>query len=452
MKNLYLLSTALLAGIALTGCGITPVAESPVVIQGGTIKGSVFGGQQPIANATVQLYATGSAAGSSGYGSASTALITPTSAGAAYPVTTGTTGYFTITGTFTCPTPNTTPVYLVVTGGNPIGSAANANIALMAALGPCNNLINIPFVNVDEITTVASVWALSPFMKAYDHIGTSTSNTLGLSNAFASVNKMVDIAAGTTPGPALPTGATLPTDEINALGNILASCVNSAGGSASENGGSAPTSNCGKLFSYTTPSGGSAPTDTITAAMNIAQNPAQNVSNLFNLVTAAGAAFTTSETLPTSWTIAINYTGGGLSGPKGIATDASGDVWLANNTGNSVTELSNTGAAISSSSGYTGGSLSAPWGIALDSGGNAWVTNNTGSSITYISSAGTGATKYSGNGLNKPKGIAIDSVGNIWVANSGSNYVSAFTSTGTALSFYTGGGVATPIGIAVNPQ
>jgi len=446
MHRLILIPATLLAGLAVTGCAVSPSA-APVAVQGSAITGRAMGGQQPVSGATVQLYATNS----TGYGLASTALITSVSAAAGhvtYPITTDAGGNFSISNAFTCPTPASTPVYITITGGNPgnTGGVVNNNLALMAALGPCSGLSSILFVNVSELSTVASVWALSPFMTDIVHIGTSSTNALGLTNAFAAVNKLYNIGTGAVGGPALPSGATFSSDEFNALGDILSSCVNSTGGTAG-NG-----SNCGNLFADATPTGGTAPTDTVTAAMNIAQNPASNVAALFGLVAASGATFTTAETLPTSWTIAINYTGGGLSGPKGIAADASGNIWLPNNTGNSVTELSNTGAAISTSSGYTGGSLSGPWAIALDAAGSPWVTNNTGSSLTHFSSTGTSPANYTGNGLNKPKGVAVDSVGNIWVANSNTNYVSAFTSTGTAISYYTGSGITTPIGLAVNPQ
>jgi hypothetical protein len=437
MQKWPLLSAVLLASLALAGCSVAPsTAFAPA--QGRALQGRVFGGQQPVAFATVQLYA----AGSSGYGSASTALITATSAGSAYPVTTNASGIFNITGDFTCPTPSSTPVYLVVTGGYPT-SQPNPNLALMAALGPCSGLPSIPFVNVNEITTVASVWALSPFMTAIDHVGTSSTNALGLSNAFAAVNKMVNIATGTVSGPALPAGATLPTDELNGLGDILAACVNSSGGS--DNDGS----NCGTLFHNAKP-GSTAPTDTVTAAMNIAQNPSLNVTPLFNLIASAGSVFVTNLTLPNAWTIAINYTGGGLNKPSGIANDSNGNVWLPNAGNNSVTELSSTGAAQSGSSGYTAGPMNAPAAIAIDTSGNAWVANSGNASITKLNSTGTTGTIYNGNGLSMPNSIAFDKAGDIWVVNAGS--VSAFTSSGGAIGNFNGGAISAPVSIAIDPQ
>jgi len=442
MQRWMLIPAALLAGLALAGCSAGP-ASAFAPVPGSAIQGRVYGGQQPVAFATVQLYATGS----SGYGSASTALITSSSAGAAYPIKTDASGNFTISGDFNCPTLSSTPVYLVVTGGYPT-SQPNPNLALMAALGPCGGLSGISFVNVNEITTVASVWALSPFMTGITNIGTSSTNALGLTNAFAAVNKMVNIATGTVSGPALPSGATLPTDEINGLGDILAACVNSSGGN--DNDGS----NCGTLFHNAKP-GSTAPTDTVTAAMNIAQNPSLNVSALFGLISSAGSVFATNLTLANvnAWTIAINYTGVGLNKPNGIANDANGNVWLPNSGSgaNSVTELSSTGAAAQSgSTGYTAGPMSAPSAIAIDASGNAWVTNSGNATITKLNSTGTTGTVYSGNGLSTPNSIAFDSAGDIWVVNAGS--VSAFTSSGGTIGNFTTGGISAPVGIAIDPQ
>jgi hypothetical protein len=51
----------------------------------------------------------------------------------------------------------------------------------------------------------------------------------------------------------------------------------------------------------------------------------------------------TLATPQSSWTIAINYVGGGLSGPAAIAADATGNLCLPNKTNNSVTKLDPTG-------------------------------------------------------------------------------------------------------------
>jgi len=416
-------------------------------VQGSAIKGRVMGGQQPVTGASVVLWATGT----SGYGSASTQLISTSgvTVGSTTVVTTDSTGSFNITGDFTCPTPASTPVYLTITGGYPGNGngAANPNLALFAALGPCSGLSSIPYVNVSELSTVASVWALSPFMTDIAHIGTTSTNATGMALAMAAVNKMYNIGTGAVGGPALPSGATLPTDEINGLADILSVCVNSTGGT--DNDGS----NCGTLFHNAKP-GSTAPTDTVTAAMNMAQNPSLNVANLFGLIPASGVVFSTALTQPAGWTIAINYTGGGLNTPKGIAVDASGNVWAANSGNNSVTMLNNNGTAQSGTSGFTVGSMNAPSSIAIDTSGNAWVTNSGNSTLTELNSTGTIGTVFTGNGLSTPKSISFDSAGNIWVANggTGSNSVSAFTSTGTAIGNYTGSGISSPISVAVNPQ
>jgi hypothetical protein len=316
---------------------------------------------------------------------------------------------------------------------------------------------------MNELTTVATVWSLSGFMTGPTNIGAPASNLAGLTNAFSAINKVVNIQNGTVvnsttllpTAPALPAGATLPYSEINALGNILQNCINSGGGSASDSSDGYTTGTpCGKLFYLTKTS--SAPTDTITAAMNIAQHPSVQVAYLNDLQSSTPAFSPALDvnSPPTDWTIAINYTGGGLNNPKGIAIDASGNVWATNPSGNKVTELSNTGAVLSGSNGYTGGGISAPYGIAIDQNGAAWITNSGNNTITQIAPLGAAYNPFSGNGLSTPEGIAIDGADNVWVVNNGTDTISGFTNAGSPLpiSPYSGGGLSAPTAIAINPK
>jgi hypothetical protein len=443
VRNTSLLITTS-AGVVLllSGCGMTSSPSKTVVPTSPAVahySGIVKGGQQPVGFINLQLYLTGTG----GYGSAAQPL------GAAFQTTA--LGNFNFP-MYTCPSTNQ-QMFLVGTGGTPIGGSQNNNLALMVGMGPCTQ--TPPFINMNELTTVATVYAVSGFMTGPANIGAPASNALGLQNAFAAINKVVDISTGTASGPALPTGATLPVTELNALGNILQNCVNSAGGSASDSSdGLTSGTPCGKLF-YNTNTG-TAPTNTITATLNIAQNPGVNVAKL-NDLQASSPAFSPSLSVnapPTDWTIAINYVGGGLSSPQAIANDASGNVWVTNPGNNSVTELSNTGAPISGSSGFTQGGINVPYGIAIDTSGNAWVTNTGNNTVSEITSPTTAGTPLTGNGLSTPKGIAIDGAGNLWIANSGSNTISGFSSSGSALanSPFSGGGLNSPTSIAINPK
>ena len=302
VKAVALASASLLVVFAAgCGTGLSTAVAPPFAMPAGSVSGVFMGGQQPVNHVALQLYAVGT----TGYGSAATPLL------AANSTFTSATGNFTFPA-FTCPTP-TSLIYLVGVGGQPIAASGNMpavtnnNLALMAGLGQCQNVLN-QFINVNELTTVGTIWALSPFMSGVANIGSSSSNAVGIANAFASINKVVNTANGLVSGPALPTGATLPIAEINTLADILEQCVNLGGGTASDT-----STGCGKLFSYTTV-GGVAPSDTITAAMNIAQNPAQNVAQL-NSLRSASPVFTPTlsiNTPPTDWTIAITFVGGGL--------------------------------------------------------------------------------------------------------------------------------------------
>jgi hypothetical protein len=435
-----LLAPATLA-LTLAGCAggssvsTTTTVNAPQTI---SITGHVMGGQQPVNQATIQLYA----AGNTGYGSAYP-YTTGTSLLGSHVVTTSGGGDFNITGDYTCPSP-TTQVYIESIGGIPIaGEAANPNIIALAALGPCGNLPSVSFITINELTTVASVWALAPFMTGPSNIGTTPTNSVGLTNAFASVNELVNTIDGALNGPSLPAGATIPTNELNTLADIIASCINTSGGGKAGDGTA-----CGNLFALAVSSTGVKPTDVLTAALNIAHNPALNVTALNKLADPTGPFQPILSEAPSAWTIAIQYPAAGPSAPTGIAADQSGNLWVTNKSSHSVTLLSPTGAATGTyATGQSGNGA-----IAIDLEGNAWVAGNASGSLLEVTPTGA-TTTYTGGGLTTTNSIAIDGTGDVWATGTGSS-LSLFNSSGTPISTigYTGGGLTNGQSLAITPQ
>jgi streptogramin lyase len=279
-------------------------------------------------------------------------------------------------------------------------------------------------------------------MSGPSNIGSSASNPQGLLNAFAAVNKLANIATGSIFGPAMPAGATLSTPRFNTLADILAVCVNSAGGTAGD------SSTCGNLFSYATVNG-TAPTDTITAAMNIAQHPNTQVAALVGMASPTAPFQPTLASTPNDLQLVISYSSGGFSTPRGIAADASGNVWVPNAAANTVTQLNNSGAPLSGTSGYSVAGLNQPSAIAIDLSGNAWVANTGNNTVSEIGPSGSAGPYYSGGGLNAPNSIAIDAAGDVWAANGGNSTITEIIPFGSVTG-YTPSGVAAPIGIAID--
>jgi hypothetical protein len=281
---------SLSATISILGCGgvsRSPVTTTTSTLIGSSLVGQVKGGQQPISDAKVQLYQVGTA----GDGSSAAPLGSST--------TTNQSGGFTIADDYTCPGPNP-QVYLLATGGNP-GLASGTNntaISLIAALGSCSSLSGT-FINLNEITTVAAVAALSPYMTSPTGVGSGTSDAPGLTAAFTLASQYASTATGTSPGTSVPSGDTVPSTLINSLADIVSACVNSKGGSAGDG------SICGTLFTDSTPSGGAAPANVATALLNILNNPTSDPNSLFALLPPTPPFQPVLNTAPSSWEISL---------------------------------------------------------------------------------------------------------------------------------------------------
>ena len=426
------------------------------------ITGQVYGGQQPIVDAVVQLYTVGT----SGVGSASTPLIGATltssdgtgtmdsNANAGNANNTLPAGSFTITGDYSCTgsTPGTL-VYLAAIGGQPTTNTTNSNVTMMAALGDCNTLVanaNTTFINMNEITTVAAAYAFAPFATDYAHIGATGSEPTGLLNAFNNAAILANTTSGQAGGASLAPGVTVPTLEINTLANIIAHCVNTAGASSGP---------CTDLFAAT------GATDTFGGALGIAKNPsATAVTALYQYSdNMPGSPFQpASYTRPSDYTVAVTMSAnGGLSTPYGVAIDGSGNAWVTNESGTTVTALSPAGAVIATP---TATGLAGPQGIAIDkTTANVWVANTAGNSVIRFGVSGSTISStnvYTGSGISAPAAVAVDSAGNAFIANFNGNSVTELSNTGANQNgspfFGTGtssanSNVVTPSGIAIGP-
>jgi hypothetical protein len=445
--------------LVLSGCssnfGNSASTPEQVSMQ---VSGEAHGGQQALVNSQVYLYAVGTG----GYGTASTLL--------AGPVSTDAHGDFNFT-TFSCTAGQQLYVYAV--GGDPqvgpggTSSGNNAGAGLMAVVGHCTGGTGVTnsggtaigFVFMNEISTVAAAYSLSAYAADATHIGSSgtTLAATNLSNAIDTAFNLVNQSTGAALAAPLNGNGTVPTTEINTLADILANCVNATSSSAS---------GCTTLFSNAT-NGGTAPTDTATAAINIAHNPTANVTALVNTVNSS-APFQPTLSSATSFTLAVNYTGGGMLNPIHAAVDASGNIWVANNSTGSTGRLSefNHLGVPANANGFTGGGLLVSQDVVIDNSGNVWVANSTSgdttNNLSEFSSTGTaisGTNGFTGGGLNNPVGLAVDASGNIWAADNlapaGTTIVSEFNASGVAVSptaGYPSGGVTTPVSATIDPS
>ncbi len=353
-----------------------PAADKPA----GVLKGRLHGGQQPITGAKIYLLA----AGTTGYGSAATSLLTSTSypaypaqpdANGNYYVTTDGSGSFQIVDTCT---PGQ-QVYVASVGGNP-GAGNNTAANEIALLGQCPSNGNfdttLTGVFVSEISTVAAAYAAAAYAVDTFHIGGPSATTLqqtAIANAFANAANLFDIQNinDTARTSNLSGNGTIPQAKIHTLANILAACINSTGPSSPA---------CSILFSNAKTGGttGTAPTDVVTAAFNIAHNPWANVATLLPLQTAISPfspqMASSGSTAPGDFTIAIDHPLASLDRNPSLAIDGNGNVWSLVPGYTAVAKLSPLGALLSGPSGYAiGGGFTNSRGLAFDTSNNLWV-------------------------------------------------------------------------------
>jgi hypothetical protein len=132
----------------------------------------------------------------------------------------------------------------------------------------------------------------------------------------------------------------------------------------------------------------------------------------------------------------------GLGSARGVAVDASGDVYVADATNGDVVEVSSPGVQTTIASGLT-----SPHGVAVDAAGNVYVATN--NAVTEYPFGGGTPVPY-GTGYNNPRGIAVDAGGAVYVADTGNNRIVRVAPGGESQTTLTITGVSSPQGAALD--
>ena len=437
-------ASSLTTASAVTSAGGSSATPVTAPSTPGTLRGHAQAGPSQIAGSHIYLFA----ANTSNYGTASLSLLDPTVPGVLTDavgsfVVSDAQGNFGLTGAYHC-TPGQL-VYVLARGGSPGGEAMNPYLTLLSTFGVCpaagNFTDQISFVNINQVSTVVSVYALAGFMADGLHVssGVSANALTGITNAFLAVGGLMDIGLGTVNQYTRAGNGSIPAATLDTLANILVPCSNSS-------------TACAALFALTPDAAGNQPGDTVQALVNITQNPAANVSALFAL--ASSQPFRPAlAAAPNDWTIGITYFSESMVGPYFPAFDAEGNLWVPGYANNTLTEIDPFGKVLSGDTGFTGGGLAQPFAVAVDGSGHPWVSSYGAISpgAPVVSEFDVNGTPITSNGFSCGKAcsfLAFDAGENLWV--SGAPQVSVLRNAGTMLTAFTPNSFAS--GISVDSQ
>ncbi len=145
--------------------------------------------------------------------------------------------------------------------------------------------------------------------------------------------------------------------------------------------------------------------------------------------------------------------GSGLSKPSGVATDAAGNLYIAD-TGNSrVVMVPNVAGALNTA-GQTvllSAMSNAPGALAVAADGTLYIAEPAANSVmTYVSRGALGGSVFQSNmsaTLANPSGLALDANNNLYIADTGNNRVVEMNDGNIST---VGSGLSTPTGVAVD--
>ena len=334
-------------------------------------------------------------------------------------------------------------LYLIADG------APTASVRLAAVLGTAASAPATAVVN--ELTTVATAFAMSQFLRNENIAGPSP----GLVIAAMTASSLANASTGEVSGilNRAPNGTeTTARAAFHTLANLVASCIQTK-----------ERESCQDLFTEARPPSSVTPANTLEAAHAIARFPSHNVVALYHLAPKNSPYSPALTGSPESWILAIKHTGNGqeFDGPENLAFDRDGNLWVTNRfefgsagaPGSQLIRLIPSGLDAPGAP-YTGGGINAASGIAIDSGGKVWLGNSAGNSISLFDASGkplSPPTGFRAGRVKRPQATVADACGNIWIANGGTESITKYPAgdPNRAVTF-NDLGVRDPFGIAAD--
>ncbi|WP_172838102.1 choice-of-anchor D domain-containing protein [Terriglobus roseus] len=132
---------------------------------------------------------------------------------------------------------------------------------------------------------------------------------------------------------------------------------------------------------------------------------------------------------PTNGSYVQTTIGAGLSSPRGVAVDVSGNVYIADSGNGRLLKETLSGDTYSQST--VSSSVGAAWSVAADASGNVFVVNPGSNQTLKETPSGSSYVESTiGTGILLPTAVAVDTVGNVYVADLYMNQVYKETLTG----------------------
>jgi uncharacterized protein (TIGR03663 family) len=164
-----------------------------------------------------------------------------------------------------------------------------------------------------------------------------------------------------------------------------------------------------------------------------------------------------------------SYGAGSVTGPRGIAADRHGDLYVADPAGHRVVELAPSGRVLRSWGSVGTGigqfnKLDSPQGVAVSGDGNIYVTDTWNERVEVFSPTGRFLRQWGGGPIGSqpgqfygPRSIAVGPKGQVFVADTGNERIQEFTPTGRLVTTWGGMGTSPgqftePSSVAVGPS